>query len=148
TQYSICAQILLLSTILLGRRPTGVCPFFMFRVPRSIFSLIIVFSIAPAAFSQSPKVSALRDPTAAQRGLKFANTGRCGEALPLLKRGLPSVRELSLRKSVALAGVRCGMLSNQVNVVIDFLQVLNQYFPTDPEVLYVATHTYSDLSTR
>jgi len=40
------------------------------------------------------------------------------------------------------------MLLNQTDAAVSFLQMLNQDFPADPEVLYLSVHTYSDLSTR
>ena len=32
--------------------------------------------------------------------------------------------------------------------LLDFVRILNQQFPHDPEVLYILVHAYSDLSTR
>jgi tetratricopeptide (TPR) repeat protein len=40
------------------------------------------------------------------------------------------------------------MTLNQLDNALDFLQVLGREFPKDPEVLYISTHAYSDLSTR
>jgi tetratricopeptide (TPR) repeat protein len=39
-------------------------------------------------------------------------------------------------------------MSNQPGLVADFLRLLNQEFPSDPDVLYVSVHAYSDLSDR
>ena len=39
------------------------------------------------------------------------------------------------------------MSENQPDAAVDFLRFLNREFPHDPDVLYVAVHTYSDLST-
>jgi len=97
-----------------------------------------------ALFAQAPK----RTQTNAATTLNLAQTGRCREAFPALKSALQSVQEKDLKRKLALAGVRCGMLSNQPNAAIDFLRTLNRDFPEDPEALYVTTHTYSDLSTR
>ena len=47
-----------------------------------------------------------------------------------------------------LATVRCGLQLNQTDAVVNALVWLNRDFPSDPDVLYVTTHAYSDLSTR
>ena len=52
------------------------------------------------------------------------------------------------KKKAGLAGLRCAMTRNQPYDAIDFLQILSRDFPRDPEVLYQATHAYSDLSIR
>jgi tetratricopeptide (TPR) repeat protein len=44
--------------------------------------------------------------------------------------------------------VRCAMVMNQFDAAEDFLRILNREFPGDPEVLYTAVHTYSDLATK
>ena len=44
--------------------------------------------------------------------------------------------------------VRCGLQSNQTEAAVSALLWLNREFPTDPDVLYVTTHAFSDLSTR
>jgi tetratricopeptide (TPR) repeat protein len=40
------------------------------------------------------------------------------------------------------------MTSDNRDIAVSTLQWLNREFPNDPEVLYVSTHAYSDLSTR
>ena len=40
------------------------------------------------------------------------------------------------------------MMLNSSDAAMFFLQLLNHEFPGDPDVLYVAVHTFSDLSTR
>src|SRR5580704_8443879 len=40
------------------------------------------------------------------------------------------------------------MSLNQPDAALSFLQVLTRDFPHDPDVLYLAVHAYSDLSTR
>jgi tetratricopeptide (TPR) repeat protein len=39
-------------------------------------------------------------------------------------------------------------LLKQSGLLLDFVRLLNQQFPNDPEVLYVSVHAYSDLSNR
>ena len=86
--------------------------------------------------------------TTADRGITLATTGRCSEAVPLLRRSIRNVGDPDLKKKAGLAGLRCAMTRNQPYDAVGFLQVLSRDFPRDPEVLYQATHAYSDLSIR
>lgn len=83
-----------------------------------------------------------------ERALTLAQSGRCKEALPLLKRARPQTADKDLKRRIGFAGVRCGMFTDQPDVAQDFLVFLNREFPHDPEVLYLSVHTYSDLSSR
>jgi tetratricopeptide (TPR) repeat protein len=116
----------------------------LFR-PLYLFALLLA-GIAAAQESGSPRTS--RRPTSVQPGLDLAKRGQCTEALPLLKKSYELLKEKETRREAGLAGVRCAMLRNQFDTALDFLRRLNREFPTDPEVLYVTVHTYSDLSTR
>src|SRR5215831_8797266 len=115
-------------------------PFLMFRSRHSILPLALL----TAAFGQVTKSA----PTGPQRAIKLAQSGHCEEAVPALKRASQTAADRSTKRAAAFAGVRCAMLINQTNMVLDFLQMLNREFPGDPEVLYLAVHTYSDLSTK
>jgi tetratricopeptide (TPR) repeat protein len=53
-----------------------------------------------------------------------------------------------LQKKAGFAGVRCAMAMNRMDPGLDFVRMLNREFPRDPEVLYVTTHVFSDLSMR
>ena len=83
----------------------------------------------------------------AQDAVGRAENGHCTEALPALRKSVGHLADKELKRKVGLAGVRCAMTLNQPNAAVDFLQVLTRDFPQDPEVLYVAVHAYSDLST-
>jgi tetratricopeptide (TPR) repeat protein len=80
------------------------------------------------------------------RALRLAQTGRCAEAFPLLKSaaGQPA----KLRRDFKVAGVRCAMALNRPADALGFAAVLQREFPSDPEILYLLTHIYSDLSVR
>ncbi len=58
------------------------------------------------------------------------------------------ITDKELQKRVGLDGVRCATMLQQQESLLQFLQVLSRQFPHDPEVLYVLTHAYSDLSAR
>jgi tetratricopeptide (TPR) repeat protein len=114
---------------------------------RTVAAYFIVLLSCSVVFAQAPPETQAGASSNAETALRLAQTGRCAQALSALKATL-RVQERGLKRKVALAGVRCGMLANQPNTAMDFLRVLNRDFPDDPEALYVTTHTYSDLSTR
>jgi tetratricopeptide (TPR) repeat protein len=84
----------------------------------------------------------------AQHGIELAESGHCAQALPLLKKAIHQVADRDLRKRIGLDGLHCAMTHNVSYESLDFLSVLSRDFPRDPEVLYAATHAFSDLSLR
>jgi tetratricopeptide (TPR) repeat protein len=80
--------------------------------------------------------------------VSLAESGHCREALPILKKAVRSIADREMKKRAGLDGVHCAMTGPNPYDAVDFLQVLIRDFPRDPEVLYVATHAYSDLSLR
>jgi len=117
-----------------------------FLVQILLFPLVLSVPQSVAQGSKRPAASDLSSPVT--RALHLADSGKCKEALPLLRRALPQTSDKDLRRSVGLDGVRCAMTSNQFDAAEDFLRMLNREFPGDPEVLYTSVHTYSDLATR
>jgi tetratricopeptide (TPR) repeat protein len=98
--------------------------------------------------AQASKTSTDAPAKTAERGLTLTANGHCAEAVPLLRKSIRNVPDPDLKKKAGLAGLRCAMTRNQPYDAIEFLQVLGRDFPRDPEVLYQATHAYSDLSIR
>jgi tetratricopeptide (TPR) repeat protein len=88
------------------------------------------------------------DASSAKKGLELAEAGRCREALPILRKAAPLAADKELKMKAGLATVRCGLQLNQTDATVNALLWLNREFPSDPDVLYVTTHAYSDLSTR
>lgn len=89
--------------------------------------------------------------TASANGLhasEIAEQGRCAEAIPLLKRTMGRVRAKDLKRRMGAAGVRCAMALNKHGDATSFLAWLEQEFPHDPEILFMAVHVYWDLYTR
>jgi tetratricopeptide (TPR) repeat protein len=80
--------------------------------------------------------------------LELAKSGQCQQAIPLLKRAISQSTDKDFRRLAGLAGVRCAMIRNQFDTADEFLRQLTRQFPDDPEVLYTAVHTYSDLASR
>lgn len=81
-------------------------------------------------------------------GASLAESGQCGEAIPLLLKDGPHVSDKQLRRTVEADGLKCAMALDQEDRALDFLHLLRHDFPKDPEVLYLTVHVYSDLSTR
>jgi tetratricopeptide (TPR) repeat protein len=113
------------------------------------FLLALAFGpFAPSSATQASKQRASTDVSSVQQAVKLAEGGRCGEAIPLLKKATLHIADKDLKRHAGFSGVRCAMIQNQADSAVEFLRFLNREFPQDPEVLYVSVHTYSDLSTR
>ena len=118
------------------------------QFPWIICVLLILISSLSLAQTPVPKSSKADQGTAGQHALDLAKEGRCGEAVPLLKKAIPQSTDKDFRRSAGLAGLRCAMVKNQFDAAEDFLRILNREFPNDPEIMYTSVHTYSDLATH
>jgi len=114
---------------------------YSFLVQISLFPWVLCIPQSMAQAAKKPAPSGLSSPVA--RALHLADSGKCKEAIPLLKRSLPQTSDKELKRSAGLDGVRCAMASNQFDSAEDFLRMLNREFPGDPEVLYTSVHTLS-----
>jgi len=123
---------------------------FFRRYPILQFAQLLLLASYPAftqnAASKTP--APLSSSTTAEHALGLAKSGRCSEAIPLLKKAMAPGQDKDLRRNAGLAGVHCAMVKNQFDSAEDFLRTLVRDFPEDPEVLYTAVHTYSDLATH
>jgi tetratricopeptide (TPR) repeat protein len=97
---------------------------------------LFLISAAVLAYAQSD----------AEKAVQLALDGRCPEAMPLLKEAMGVVSDNDLKRKVGKGGVRCAMLMNQENTATAFLDWLQQQFPRDPDILFLAVHVYSDLA--
>lgn len=84
----------------------------------------------------------------AKHALNLAASGRCSEALPLLKRSTAQNPNNDLLYNLQMATARCAMSLGRTEIAVGALLELNRNFPHDPEVLYVTTHFYSELASR
>jgi tetratricopeptide (TPR) repeat protein len=111
---------------------------------------IATVSFAWIAFAaEAPHRPAAPDPSAtARHATQLAEGGHCDQALALLTKSIPHLPNGDLEKTVGLDGIKCAMTMNQMDAAADFVRILQRDFPKDPQVLYVATHVYSDLSIR
>lgn len=97
---------------------------------------------------QAVKAAPASTPAQAYLGLSFAEAGFCKDALPLLKKSVSSVSNQKMKRAMGEDGVRCAMTLNAQDQALEFLRVLRRDYPADPEILYLATHVFSDLSVR
>lgn len=102
---------------------------------------------APAK-SSPPAASQAQSLSAAQHAVALAESGKCSEALPLLKKAVHQATDREAKKRLGLLGLNCAMTHGAPYDSLDFLAILHRDFPNDPDVLYAATHAYSDLSVR
>lgn len=82
----------------------------------------------------------------AQHAIELVAKGRCREALPVLKKANPLIKDKQLLYRSEMATARCAMSLNQEETAVSAILLLKREFPKDPEVLYVATHYYSTLA--
>ncbi|HKW18860.1 MAG TPA: tetratricopeptide repeat protein [Terriglobales bacterium] len=117
----------------------------------SNLSLLLFVLLSYLSFAQTngvkppPKTNSVQS---GQHALDLAKSGRCGEAVPLLKKTIAQTSDKDLQRDAGMAGLRCAMVNNQFDSAEEFLRRLYREFPNDPEVLYTAVHTYSDLATH
>jgi tetratricopeptide (TPR) repeat protein len=81
-------------------------------------------------------------------GLSLAQSDRCKEALPYLEKDYPRAPDSQLKRALGSEALRCAMYANQPDRAVDFVRLLNRDFPDDPDLLYLSSHVYSDLSTQ
>ena len=124
--------------------------FFMHRLIRRflIVTLACGTLTGSAAAQSGTKTAATDTSSTTQKGLSLAEAGHCREALPILKKSTPLTSDKQLKMKAGLATVRCGLSLKQIDAAVNALLWLNREFPSDPDVLYVTTHAFSDLSTR
>jgi len=115
-------------------------------LPLTITAALLLASGLPA---QEAKPSAAQKPAlTAEQAMDLAAHGRCKDALPVLRRTVTQSASRDERKKAGILGVRCAMAVDDRPLAGELLGQLGKQFPSDPGVLYVASHAYSDLSMR
>jgi Tfp pilus assembly protein PilF len=119
----------------------------MFR-PQSLLVAMFLLIVAGArSTGQAVSKPAADSSSIARSASTLAESGRCAEAMPSLKKSIAQLKDRELRRKIGLDGVRCAMSLHQADSALEFLRVLSREFPQDPDALYVTIHAYSDLST-
>lgn len=78
--------------------------------------------------------------------VSLAESGHCPEAITKLEKDYPHVDEGPLKLALGLDGFRCAMAMRQEVSALEFARGLNHDYPDDPDVLYLSSHFFSDLS--
>jgi tetratricopeptide (TPR) repeat protein len=81
-------------------------------------------------------------------GLSLAESDRCKEAMPYLEKDYARAPDPQLKRAMGTEALRCAMYANNPGRAVDLVRQLNRDFPDDPDLLYLSSHVYSDLSTR
>jgi len=110
----------------------------------TLFALLASRPTVAQVAQSSPGVDAV---AAVKESLSLAEHGKCKEGLQLLKR-TPRIADKALRLKAGVAIVSCAVNREQTEATVEAIQMLNREFPRDPQVLYITTHAYSDLSTQ
>ena len=127
----------------------------IFKMSSSRWKAVLFLSLAGCIWSasfalcQQPKAGATPQPALTpEKAIALAEEGRCRESMSALKRALTSQSGPAAKKEIGVAGVRCSLAMDDRDSAVDFIRFLHRQFPLDPDVLFVVTHAYSDLSTR
>jgi tetratricopeptide (TPR) repeat protein len=107
-------------------------------------------AVLSAAFSIGIGLSS-PDQSAAERATELAEHGDCAAAMPLIHQALErdtQIQDRDLKRRMGAAGVRCAMMLNHQGAATTLIAWLEEQFPHDPEILFLATHVFSDLSAR
>jgi tetratricopeptide (TPR) repeat protein len=118
---------------------------------KAAFILLLAAYLWSVSFvlGQQPKVaSAPQTALSPEKALNLAEQGHCRESISALKRAMAGQVASTTRKEIGVVGVRCSLALDDRDSTLDFIRALHKQFPLDPDVLFVVTHAYSDLSTR
>jgi len=83
-----------------------------------------------------------------QQAIALAQQGKCRETVSALKQAMAAQVPADTRKLAGVIGVRCSLAIDDRPATLDFIRLLSRDFGSDPDVLYVIVHAYSDLATR
>ena len=120
-------------------------------LPRSSNSGLLLCSYSQwvaLLLRRSPANQPTLPPPPQNTQLRWRRVAVAPRRCPCSPRPLAHLTDKELQKRVGLDGVRCATTLQQQEPLQDFLRLLSRQFPHDPEVLYVLTHAYSDLSAR
>jgi len=118
----------------------------IFRHLRLILSLTpLALTPALPSAAQGAKQAAPAPSASVQNAIQLVQHGQCKEALPLLKRALPRISNKDLKYHATMAITRCAMDLQDEKTAADTLLLMEREFPADPEVLYIATHYFSEM---
>ncbi len=115
---------------------------------RRLLLLSVLAAIGTLAAQRAAKRAVPATTSSPAAVARLAESGRCREALPLLKAAMERAADPEQKKRLGVDGVHCAMNLNDWDSADAFVHALHKRFPHDPEVLYLAVHVFSDLSLR
>lgn len=116
---------------------------------RSAVAAASIVLATEAALAQSANKPAADDSvSSARHAIALVESGQCEQALSLLIRAMPRLRDKQLTYQAGMAEARCAMALNRQDTAVDALLRLRRDFPDDPQVLYIGTHYFSELAER
>jgi tetratricopeptide (TPR) repeat protein len=83
-----------------------------------------------------------------EKAIALAEQGHCRESVVGLKHAMGTQVPSPTRKRAGVLGIRCSLAMDDRDSSVEFIRLLSKQFSTDPDVLFVIVHAYSDLSTR
>jgi len=81
-------------------------------------------------------------------GLTHARLGHTSLAIPLLEESFKHLQNTELRTQVGMDLIRIHQETNTLDQAVDTVRILQQSRPNDPEILYIAYRTHSDLAAQ
>src|SRR5947208_12243530 len=100
-----------------------------------VTALVFLFISALASTQRSKTAPSPASSVAFERALRLAQSGRCEEALQVLKRSLLPGGDRDVRRTAGLAGISCAVVLNKSHTAVELLRMLDREFPRVPEIL-------------
>lgn len=110
---------------------------------RPVVHGIVLIGLAATAVAQS---AAAPGAMSVQQALALAQKGRCQEALPALRAGIPRIADKKARIAAAMALAKCGMGVGDYDTAVVALAQMRRDAPRDPEVLYIWARYFSQIA--
>ena len=104
--------------------------------------------LAQTVLAQVAAKAPASSPPSVQQAIQLVTEGRCQQALPVLRKAFPHIADKDLQYHATMAAVRCAMDLQDDQTAATALLLLKREFPDDPEVLYIATHYFSEMGMR
>lgn len=112
------------------------------------FALFATVAFAQTTHSKAAANTLAIESARIHKLTQAANSGHCTDALPALRRLVPTVTDKELKANAATAMLRCALDADDRNTALEALQVMNKDLANRPEILYLMIHAFSDLGER
>jgi tetratricopeptide (TPR) repeat protein len=106
------------------------------------------YSEASKSFREALKLKPSLSNAEGFLGICEAKSGQIEEALPRLERAFKNTREEALHQQIGLQLIEVYHARRDFNKALDVLRSLQQAYPSNPEILYIAYRIHSDLGAK